>query len=63
MSTLATAISKDDFLGQIWSISTTLTEEAMAAALKKGKEANFDQDRGIVPLRESFINLDLLPEI
>src|SRR5882762_7628002 len=57
MSTLATAISKDDFLGQIWSISTTLTEEAMAAALKKGKEANFDQDRGIVPLRESFINL------
>jgi chromosome segregation ATPase len=57
MSTLAAAVSKDDFLGQIWSISTTLTEEAMAAALKKGKEANFDQDRGIVPLRESFINL------
>jgi len=50
-------VSKDDFLGQIWSISTTLTEEAMAAALKKGKEATFDLDRGIVPLRESFINL------
>ncbi len=57
MSTSASVVSKDDFLGQIWSISTTLTEEAMAAALKKGKEATFDLDRGIVPLRESFINL------
>src|SRR5258708_1595059 len=57
MSTLATAISKNDFLSQIWSISTTLTEEAVAAALKKCKEAGFDQDRGLVPLRESFVNL------
>ena len=57
MSTIATAISKDDFLSQIWSVSTTLTEEAVAAALKKCKDAGFDQDRGIVPLRESFINL------
>jgi chromosome segregation ATPase len=57
MSTLATAISKDDFLSRIWSISTTLTEEAVAAALKKCKEAGFDQDRGLVPLRESFVNL------
>jgi len=57
MSTLATAISKDDFLSQIWSVSTTLTEEAVAVALKKCKEAGFDQDRGLVPLRESFVNL------
>lgn len=57
MSTPATVISKDDFLSQIWSISTTLTEEAVAAALKKCKEAGFDQDRGLVPLRESFVNL------
>lgn len=57
MSTLATAISKDDFLSQIWSISTTLTEEAIGVALKKCKEAGFDQDRGLVPLQESFINL------
>ncbi|MGC2828707.1 MAG: hypothetical protein WB994_03640 [Candidatus Acidiferrum sp.] len=57
MGTLATAISKDDFLSQIWSISTTLTEEAVAAALKKCKDAGFDQNRGLVPLRESFVNL------
>jgi chromosome segregation ATPase len=57
MSTIATAISKDDFLSQIWSISTTLTEEAVAAALKKCKDAGFDQNRGLVPLQESFINL------
>jgi len=57
ISTIATAVAKDDFLSQIWSISTTLTEEAVTAALKKCKEAGFDQDRGLVPLRESFINL------
>jgi chromosome segregation ATPase len=57
MSTLATVVAKDDFLSQIWAISTTLTEEAVTAALKKCKEAGFDQDRGLVPLRESFVNL------
>ncbi len=57
MSTTGTALHRDDFLGQIWSISTTLTEEAMAAAVKKCKETNFDQNRGVVPLQESFINL------
>src|SRR5208282_5056416 len=49
--------SKDDFLPQIWSICSTLTEEAMAAAAAKSKEAGFDPDRGLVPLSESFNNL------
>jgi DNA repair exonuclease SbcCD ATPase subunit len=49
--------SKDDFLRQIWSISTTLTEEALGRAMDKAKESGFDLDRGIIPLRESFINL------
>ena len=29
---------KDDLLAQIWQISTTLTEEAMAVAAAKGKK-------------------------
>jgi hypothetical protein len=49
--------SKDDLLKQIWSICTTLTEEAMAAAAAKVKEAGLDPNRGLVPLPESFINL------
>ncbi len=48
---------KDDFLREIWRISTTLTEEAMAAAAAKGKEMGFDPNRGMVSLPESFINL------
>ena len=50
-------VSKDALLTQIWSICTTLTEEAMAAATAKAKEAGFDINRGLVPLAESFINL------
>jgi len=57
MSSSEPPLPKDDYLNQIWSISSTLTEEAMAAALKKCKEMNFDPDRGIVPMRETFINL------
>ena len=49
--------AKDDFLSRIWSISTTLTEEAMAVASAKAKELGFDPNRGLVPLPESFINL------
>jgi hypothetical protein len=49
--------AKDDFLSRIWSICTTLTEEAMAVASAKAKELGFDADRGLVPLPESFINL------
>jgi hypothetical protein len=49
--------AKDDFLSQIWSICTTLTEEAMAVASAKVKELGFDPNRGLVPLPESFINL------
>ena len=49
--------AKEDFLSQIWTLSTTLTVEAMAAATKKAEELQFNQNRGIVSLRESFINL------
>jgi hypothetical protein len=49
--------SKDDFLSQIYSICTTLTEEAMAAATSKARELGFDLNRGLVSLPESFINL------
>lgn len=49
--------AKDDFLSRIWSICTTLTEEAMAVASAKAKELGFDPNRGLVPLPESFINL------
>ena|ERR1700735_856767 len=49
--------SGGDYLGQIWSLCTTLTEEAMAAAVAKCTELKFDPDRGVVPLQETFINL------
>lgn len=52
-----TTVPKEDFLTQIWEISTTLTEEAIAAALAKAVESGFDPNRGIVSLQESFINL------
>jgi hypothetical protein len=57
MATNPESAPKDDLLGQIWSICTTLTEEAMAVASNKAKEAGFDVNRGFVPLPESFINL------
>jgi chromosome segregation ATPase len=57
MSTGDSTSPKDDFLSQIWTILTTLTEEAMAAALRKGEELGFDPNRGIVPLQEGFVNL------
>lgn len=46
-----------DLLSQIWSISTTLTDEAMNAAQKKCVEMGFDPNRGVVSLQETFINL------
>ncbi len=51
------AFSKDSLLGQIWSTSTTLTEEALTSASAKAKELGFDTNRGLIPLSESFINL------
>jgi chromosome segregation ATPase len=57
MSTDTETPSKDDFLKQIWSVCTTLTEEAMGIASAKAKEAGFDPNRGLVSLPESFINL------
>jgi hypothetical protein len=50
-------VTKDDCLTRIWSICTTLTDEAMAVASVKAKELGFDPNRGLVPLPESFINL------
>jgi hypothetical protein len=35
MITNETTPPREDYLGQIWSISTTLTEQAMTAALAK----------------------------
>jgi chromosome segregation ATPase len=57
MSTNVPSPPKDDLLSKIWSICSTLTEEAFIAATAKAKEMNFDQSRGVIPLQESFINL------
>jgi chromosome segregation ATPase len=57
MATNPDSAPKDDLLNQIWSVCTTLTEEAAAVASKKAKEAGFDVNRGFVPLPESLINL------
>jgi uncharacterized protein YoxC len=45
-------------IDKIWEILTTFTEEAQNAAFAKCKELGFDTSRGIVPLDESFINLN-----
>ena len=50
-------MSAGDLLGQIFSICTTLTEEAMDLAKQKAKQSGFDVDRGLIPIDESFINL------
>ena len=42
----------------MWDILTTLTIETVNAALIQCEEKGFDQNRGIVPLYESFINLN-----
>lgn len=57
MATNPSNVPKDDLLGQIWSICTTLTEEATTVASNKANEAGFDINRGFVPLPESFTNL------
>lgn len=41
----------------IWMHLTTFTEEAQQAALSKCKELSLDQNRGVVSLDESYINL------
>lgn len=57
MSTGVPELPKDDFLEQIWTVLTTLSDEAMRAAQKKCIDQGFDENRGIVSLQESFINL------
>lgn len=59
MDATASTLGKDDLLGQVFSVCTTLTEEAMAVATAKVVELGFDPDRGLVPLRESAINLSV----
>ena len=44
---------KEDLLAQIWSLSSTLTEEAMAAATRKAQELQLDQNRGVVSLQRA----------
>jgi len=43
---------------KMWEILTTLTDESRQAALSKCEELSLDQNRGIVSLDESFINLN-----
>ncbi|MBU2444941.1 MAG: hypothetical protein KJ666_05135 [Bacteroidetes bacterium] len=43
---------------KMWEILTTFTEESQKAALDKCNELGFDTKRGVVPLDESFINLN-----
>ena len=45
-------------IDKIWEILTTFTEEAQNTAFAKCKELGFDTNRGVVPLDESFINLN-----
>ena len=47
-----------EVIEQMWKILTTFTEEAQSAAREKCRELNFDTNRGMVSLDESFINLN-----
>lgn len=47
----------------MWELLTTLTEESQSAVLAKCKELSFDPNRGVVPLDESFINLNTARQI
>ena len=42
---------------KMWELLTTFTEEAQQAALSKCKELSLDQNRGVVSLDESYVNL------
>lgn len=57
MSSPGSTVPKDDLIGQIWTICTTFTPEATAAASAKAAEIGLDPNRGVIPLKESFINL------
>jgi hypothetical protein len=43
---------------KMWEILTTLTEESQQASLSKCMELGLDQNRGVVSLEESFLNLN-----
>ena len=43
---------------KIWEIITTFSDEMLNTAIKKADENGFDKERGIIPLHESFINLN-----
>ncbi|OGU16682.1 MAG: hypothetical protein A2076_06565 [Geobacteraceae bacterium GWC2_53_11] len=43
---------------KMWEILTTITEESQQASLSKCVELGLDQNRGLVSLEESFINLN-----
>lgn len=48
---------------QMWALLTTFTDEAKQAALSKCQELSFDQNRGVVSLDESYINLHSATDI
>lgn len=45
-------------IDRMWEILTTFTEESQQAALSKCVELGLDQNRGVVSLDESFLNLN-----
>lgn len=49
--------------GKIWTLATTLTDEAQEAALRKSKGLGFDLSRGTVPLEETLLNLSSARDI
>ncbi len=48
---------------RMWEILTTLTQETINAAIAQCDLKGFDKNRGIVPLSESFTNLDYTKNI
>jgi len=63
MATNPGSAAKDDLLGQIWSICTTLTEEAMTVASTKAGEAGFDVNRGSIPTETWCIRFSKTTEL
>lgn len=48
---------------KMWEILTTLTDEARQAGVSKCQELSFDQNRGLISLDESYINLNSVCDI
>lgn len=46
-----------DLINQMWELLNTLSQETQSAIIAKCEELGLDQNRGEIPLQESFINL------